>query len=227
MNITIDIETIPAQDPAVREEIRATIEPPGNISKAETIAAWHAEKKPGLIEEAWRKTSLDGSRGHIAVIGYAIEDEEPVTLYRQDWQAPGAEADVLRSFFERMQDAYHPNGGVTRPVLIGHYITGFDLIFIFQRAVILGIKPPLWIPFMAKPWDDSVYDTMPRFAGAKGSISADRLAKALGIPAKGAIDGSKVWEYVETGRIDEVAAYCADDVRMARDFHKRMTFASA
>lgn len=227
MEIYLDIETIPAQDPAVRAEIAANMEPPGNISKAETIAAWHAEKKPALIEEAWRRTALDGSRGHVVVIGFAAEDDEPQAIYREDWQAPDAERDVLTRFFAALSDAYAPNAGAARPVFIGHNITGFDLRFLFQRAVILGVKPPIFIPFQAKPWDDGVFDTMTQFSGAKGTISADRLAHALGMPGKGDMDGSKVWDAVRTGRIREVADYCCRDVATARAFHRRLTFAAA
>ena len=220
----LDIETIPAQDPAVRAEIEASMEPPGNISKAETIAAWHAEKKPALVEEVWRRTSLDGSRGHIAVIGYAVDDGEPTTLYSQDWQKPGAEADLLRAFFSCAAGLWRTNTGDTRPVIVGHNVVAFDLLFLFQRAVILSVRPPLWLPFGARPWDDGVFDTMTRFAGARGTISADRLARTFGLPGKGDIDGSKVWDYVREGRIADVAAYCARDVKAAREFHRRLTF---
>ena len=146
MEIYLDIETIPAQDPSVRAEIAATIEPPGNISKAETIAAWHAEKKPALVEEAWRRTALDGSRGHVAVIGFAIDDAEPQAIYRPDWQAPDAERDTLARFFAILADAYRPNSGGARPVFIGHNITGFDLRFLFQRAVLLSPEGLLMTP---------------------------------------------------------------------------------
>lgn len=76
MHLYLDIETIPGQRPGLRDEIAAKILPPGNISKPETIAAWEAEKKPDLVEEAFRKTSFDGSVGHICSIAYAIDDGE-------------------------------------------------------------------------------------------------------------------------------------------------------
>ena len=55
-------------------------------------------------------------------------------------------------------------------------------------------------------------------------ISLDKLCKALGLPGKGEIDGSKVWDYVRDGRIAEVADYCADDVRKVWAVYQRMTF---
>ena len=56
----LDIETIPDQTPGALEAIRASIEPPGNISKPETIAKWMEENAVAKSEEAWRKT---GARG--------------------------------------------------------------------------------------------------------------------------------------------------------------------
>lgn len=224
MNITIDIETIPAQDPSVKADILREMQPPGNLSKADTIALWHIEKKPEAAEEAWRKTSFDGALGHICVIGYAFDDEDPIALYGHDY--PHNESDMLFQFFRAIDEkiALHPN---VRPTFIGHNVIDFDLRFIFQRAVMCGIKPSIHIPFNARPWDDGVYDTMTRWAGTKDRVKLDKLARALGVGGKGDMDGSKVWDAVNEGRIAEVASYCKNDVAMTREVHRRMTFAPA
>jgi predicted PolB exonuclease-like 3'-5' exonuclease len=57
--------------------------------------------------------------------------------------------------------------------------------------------------------------------------SMDRLCRLLGIPGKGDISGADVWPMVQSGRIQEVAKYCRDDVERTRAMHKRMTFAEA
>lgn len=219
---TIDIETCPAQDPAVKAFIAANMQAPGTLSKPESIAAWHAEKKPAAAEEAWRKTSFDGGLGHICVIGIAIDDAEPIALYNRDWHA--AEAYVLAEFFRMIdaQCAQHPN---VRPVFIGHNVIEFDLRFIYQRAVVLGVKPSPHIPFNARPWgDSSVFDTMTAWAGARNTVSLDKLARVLGVGGKSDMDGSMVWDAVNAGRIDEVAEYCKADIAMTRAAYKRMTF---
>lgn len=76
MHLYLDIETIPGQRPGLRDEIAAKITPPGNYKKADTIAAWEADEKPALVEEAFRKTSFDGGVGHVVSIAYAIDDGE-------------------------------------------------------------------------------------------------------------------------------------------------------
>jgi predicted PolB exonuclease-like 3'-5' exonuclease len=68
---------------------------------------------------------------------------------------------------------------------------------------------------------------MTAWAGARNRVSLDKLCKAFGIETpKGGIDGSKVWDYVKAGKIDEVAAYCARDVEATRKVYKRLTFAN-
>lgn len=252
MDITIDIETIPSQDPAVlaafRKSVSENFKAPSTLTKEQAAAdlgitdaneikftskdtmllqwayRFKDEKTEEVAQEQWRKTSFDGAAGQIAVIGVALGDADPVTVYRDDWA--NTEAEVMREAFDLIAGAYSANSD-RRPVFVGHYVTEFDLRFIFQRAVILGIKPPAIIPFHARPWDDHVFDTMTRWAGIKGSVKLDKLCGALGIPGKDGMDGSMVWDAVRDGKIVEVAEYCANDVRMARAAYKRLTFADA
>ena len=58
MQLIFDIETIPSQHPDARAQARASIKPPGTLKKAESIAEWERESKPGAVEEAWLKTSF-------------------------------------------------------------------------------------------------------------------------------------------------------------------------
>lgn len=222
MKIVVDIETCPAQDPKVLENFIATIEPPAQYKKPESIAEWKRDQGPAAAEEKWLKTSFDGALGHICVIGVAFDDEPAQSLYSDSWHAD--EASILRKFFDLVDAkcAEHPN---VRPVFIGHHIIGFDLRFIFQRAVVLGVKPSIQIPFNARPYgDSSVYDTMTAWAGHRDTISLDKLAGVLTGKGKGDMDGSKVWETVKAGRIAEVAAYCVDDVEKTRKVYRRLNF---
>lgn len=223
-HIYFDIETAPSQDPLVRELLALDITHPANMSKPETILDWAANKKPELVDEAVKKTSFDGALGSIAVLGFAFGDEEPEAIWTPGTNPAAHERAILTSFYDRLENEVSRNYRKP-PIWVGHYITEFDLRFLFQRSVVLGIKPPPCIPFTAKPWDETVFDTLTRWAGVRGSIKLDKLAKALGLPGKQGIDGSKVADYIAAGRIDEVADYCANvDVRQVRDIHRRMTF---
>jgi len=162
------------------------------------------------------KTALDGTFGEIVVIGVAINDEAPVLFYREDWQSADREADILARFNDFLREK--ANKCNTVPQFIGHNITKFDGRFIFQRSVINAVKPYYTTS------RHNIYDTMTEWAGYGGTVSLDKLCKVLGVEQKGDIDGSKVWQYVQDGKIAEVAEYCAKDVERVRQIYKRMTF---
>lgn len=223
-HIYFDIETAPSTDPRVRELLALDITPPGNMSKPETIRQWEIDKKPDLVEEAVKKTALDGALGSLAVLGVAFGDEDPEAFWKPGTNPAAHERDILVAFYDRLDNEVSRNYRKP-PIWVGHNIAEFDLRFLFQRSVVLGIKPPSCIPFHAKPWDDEVFDTMGRWAGARNTVKMDKLARALGLPGKEGLDGSKVADYIAAGRIAEVADYCANvDVRQVRDIHRRMTF---
>lgn len=220
--IYLDLETIPVADMAIIAEIEAGVKPPGNLKKAETIAAWERDEKPAAVLEAVRKTGLDGTYGSICCIGFAVDDEPVECSF-------GNEEDVLRNFFRWLEGAARISDYTDRQsaVFVGHNILSFDLRFLWQRCVVNGIRPPAFIPFNAKPWDGKVLDTMTAWNPERERrISLDKLCLALGVPSsKGDMDGSKVAEYWQAGRHQEVAAYCMADVEAVRQCHKRMVFA--
>jgi DNA polymerase elongation subunit (family B) len=217
MNLYVDIETIPSQSPEVHAAIAETITPPGNISKAETIAAWNAEKKPALIKEAIAKTALDGSVGHICCIGLAANGSDPMSHSIENVADEARVLDhVLNGIAVKSLDPIR---------IVGHNVIGFDIRFIWQRAIVLGVHVPSWFPRDPKPWSGEVFDTMLAFAGQRGMISLDRLCRALGIPGKDDIDGSMVASLWEAHRSDDIARYCMDDVERTRAVHRRMAVA--
>ena len=223
MNLFIDIETIPSQ----RKDAKAGIDvsAPANYVKTETIEKWEAEKKPALVEKEYQKFGLDGALGEIICIAYAFDNEEPLVIGRKVGEPEG---DMLSNFMIALNNRKF--AGLGRPETfkwIGHYITGFDLRFIWQRCVVNGIKPMVNIPIDAKPWEtDLVFDTMTQWTGIKksGTGKLDKICKALGHKGKDGLDGSKVWEYIKAEKYDEVFDYCKDDVEMTRFLYNRINF---
>ena len=217
--LTIDIETIPAQRKDIHAYIAKNVKHPGTISKPETIAKWNEESRPAAIEEAINKTGLDGAFGKVVCVGLAIDDADPICIY-------GIDENVLLTGLNRWLSAIQPKEYLTTTV-VGHNVSAFDLRFLMQRHIVNGIKPHQIIKLAAgaKPWEsERVYDTMVQFAGVGNRISLDKLCMALDLPGKGDVTGADVWPMVQAGRLDEVAAYCIDDVRKTRDVFKRMTF---
>ena len=212
INVYLDIETIPCQSAEYRTRVREGIKPPGTIKKPENILQWLEENAETATDEAVAKTSFDPAYGHICCIGWAIGDEPAQTALIG--ASLDNEASVIDEFFDAL-----PKMGMAK--FIGHYITGFDLRFIMCRAIVLGVKIPSIWPRDPKPWDQSVFDTMVAWAGARGTISQDRLCEALDLPGKGDFDGSMVAAAWANGEHDRIAEYCRSDVETVRAIHRR------
>ena len=222
-SVFCDVETIPEQpEDEAKALIAETIKPPAAMKKEETIADWHsgagkyAGAKDKAIDDEYRKGSLDGAKGQICSIAFAVEDGDVISMSTD----LGDDGGLLFEFFVDL-DLMLKN---RPPFFIGHYIGGFDLKFLFHRAVILGIKPPFELPFSGRH-GTHFYDNMIAWAGYKDRISQDNLCKALGIEGKpGDICGANVLDHYRAGGIDRIEEYNAHDVEQAREIYKRLNF---
>ena len=220
-----DVETIPAQDPAIKDDLAAAVTAPGQYKKPESIAEWLKDNRDSEAEAAWLKTSFDGGVGHAVCIGWAIGDA-PANVYRVHVNAPNGDRDaekaMLEEFFTTLEDAGHVQ-------LVGHNIVGFDIPFLWKRAMVLGVKPPFNFPRNPKPWSELIADTMLLWdATQRAGGSMDRICRLMGIPGKGDFGGADVWPAIRDEGIaglSKVAEYCLGDVERTRAMHKRMTFA--
>lgn len=222
--IFFDIETLPTVDPAVMADIAAGLRHPASMKKAHTIASWEANDKPGAVLEAIAKTSFDGGYGRLASVAWCVGDGEIVagTSAGPDGYEERIERILIEGFFETLHAVRAENR--LPPRMAGHFITGFDLRFLWHRAIVLGIRPPDWWPVDARSWDSSkVHDTMTMWAGGRDHIGQDRLARILGIRGKSDVDGSQVAALWEAGEYERIRVYNADDVRCCREIWCRIT----
>ena len=169
-------------------------------------------KNPGTFEEFLAGTGLDGAFGRIACISYAFNDDKPKTI-------SGKESLILQKFWEVAK---------TADLFIGFNILDFDLRFIYQRSVILGVRPTLDLNF-ARYRSSPIFDVMREWSKWEShNISLDTLAKALGLKSSkdGAINGSNVEKAYEEGRLKEIYDYCERDVELTRKIYNRLTFRS-
>lgn len=200
----LDIETIPADESKydILKEIHAR--------KLERHKPGINAKPPETFEEYLESTGLDGAFGRICCLCYAIDDQKVQTLY-------GDEARILIEFWQIAEKV---------DLFVGFNVMDFDLRFIYQRSIILGIKPSRQLNF-AKYRSDPIYDIMWEWAKWNNSrISLDTLAKALGIPSSkgGEIEGRNVAQAYRDGRIREICEYCVKDVEVTRAIYHRVTF---
>ena len=107
---------------------------------------------------------------------------------------------------------------------VGHNIISFDLPFIFQRCLAHSLK--------ARPFVNlsdynvrGVFDTMHRWwLGSRRNVSLDDIAWALGIESSktAEVEGSKVFDLYQAGRLDLIREYNLNDVRVTRKVYERM-----
>lgn len=197
----LDCETIPDQSEGALERAKESIKIPANYKNPDTIAQYIKDN----AQEAWEKTALCGWKGHVACI-VANDEKWKVTDIKD-------EKYLLNHFFRFREES----------TLVGHAIIGFDIPFLTKRALVLGVKLPpehIW-PRNLKPWDNRVFDTMLQLGNGKEFISLDNLARNLGIKGKGNTTGKQVHYMWQQGLHDEIAEYCADDVRIVREIHER------
>lgn len=208
----IDIETLPTDSVQVKAHILATLKPPGNMSKPETIQKWLDD--PANLNNAIAKTSLHGKFGQIACIGIAGNTGEPEII-------SGPEVEILNRFIELVR--YEHEGGTYQVhELIGHNSDDFDLPFISQRMIVNGMGP--LYPFDSKPFDKSTFDTEVMFLGnPRDYLSLVDLCMALGVDKPlDEIDGSQVAAAWADGRQDQVFAHCRSDVIATRACYFKM-----
>lgn len=215
--VFFDIETIPTQRADERDRIAAEVrEHNASLKKP------HADDVvEGLIDEAWRKTALDGAFGEVVAI--CADCPEHGETFARGRVVDQSERALLGSFFSWLGAVDETTQGSIR--LVGHNAVGFDRPFLRQRALVLELDCPGVIARPLKPWDAADVDTMLMWTlGSYGkTISLAKLCRALGVDGKTAgMDGSKVWDLVREGRIDEVVSYCAADVAAVRACYLRM-----
>lgn len=205
-----DIETLPAEE-----------------SKHEALRYLY-EKKKGkkggaltTFEEFVGNTSFDGAYGRVFCIAVAVDDGEI-----QYFCNPDNEKKTIEQFWQVA-------AGVD--LFVGHNIMSFDLRFLMQRSIVLGVKPswqteemraPKYLGF-ARYRNSPIFDTMQEWVNwdYSKSPSLEHVALALDIPTpKDGIDGSQVHSFYKAGKIQEICDYCKRDVDVTRRIYKRMMF---
>jgi hypothetical protein len=227
---TIDIETIPV--PAFKERAAYRLERSMHRGKmSEEQQGRYFEDQSAEEERAYRSGSLVATFGRVLsigvhigpVAGIAIEgvdlaESEHVFGIDSDGQLQ-SEQQALADFLELTKD-FDPDVDE----IVGHNIIGFDLPFIFQRCVVRGIAVRPFVN-LAEFNVRGVYDTMHHWwLGAKNRVALDDLAWALEIESSKTdeIEGSKVFELYQAGRLSEIREYNLNDVRLTRKVYERM-----
>ncbi len=216
-----DIETIPAGEES-RNTLTYLYE-----RKVKKVKDKDPEKEVESLEQFIENTAFDGSFGRVLCISYAVNDDETRTICN-----PDNEKKTLEDFWFIAKQI---------DLFVGHNIMEFDLRFLLQRSMILGVQPT-WNRFESKGLTKykidqflsfarysnyPIFDTMQEWSSwGNSKVGLEHVALALGIPTpKGeGIDGSEVYNFFKAGKVKEICEYCMRDVETTRAVYKRMTF---
>lgn len=207
--IFLDIETLPAGEES-HAVLKVLFEKKGkeNEEFADFVA----------------RTTFDGAFGRILCIGYAVDDAPAENFYNEN-----DEKKTLEQFWNLVKSLSVPKsgyGGMDYGIqFIGHNVMDFDLRFIYQRSIILGVRPSADLGF-ARYRNYPIYDTMKEWVKwSNGTVGLETLALSMGIPTpKEGIDGSQVAAFFEAGKVKDILEYCKRDVQTTRAVYQRMTF---
>jgi hypothetical protein len=207
--IFLDIETLPAGKES-EEALKVIFEKKG--------------KEGETFEEFVGRTNFDGAYGRILCIGYAVDDNPAENFYNEN-----NEKETLRQFWELIKSISTPPRSMQYPdygvLFVGHNVMDFDLRFIYQRSIVLGVRPTIDLNF-ARYRSYPIYDTMKEWSKwSNGAVGLEYLALALGIPSpKDGIDGSQVAKFYEDGKVKDILKYCKRDVETTRAVYQKMVF---
>lgn len=169
------------------------------------------KKVDGDVAKFIEETSFNGAFGRIACISYAINNGSIATL-------SGDEKKILQDFWEIAKNVN---------LFVGFNIMDFDMRFIYQRSMILGIKPTQDLIF-AKYRNFPIYDVFCEWTkwaySKKGTLHELAIAFGFESSKTGEIEGKEVAKAYEDGRINEICKYCEKDVEVTRKIYYRMTF---
>ncbi|MEK6321437.1 MAG: ribonuclease H-like domain-containing protein [Acidobacteriota bacterium] len=227
---TIDIETIPVL--AFKERAAQRLNRAMNLGKMnEEQQERYFEDQAAEEERAYRSGSLAATSGRVlsiavhigTVAGVEIEgveqgESEDVLGIDAEGQEQ-SEQQALTDFLALMR-SFDPD----IDEIVGHNVIGFDLPFIFQRCLVNNIRFRSFVN-LSEFNVRGVYDTMHRWwLGAKNRVALDDIAWALGIESSKTdeIDGSRVFELYQAGRLGEIREYNLNDVRVTRKVYERM-----
>ena len=206
VDVFLDIETIPSKDKPKAKDIKY----PKNYTNRETIKKYQENK----VDEEHRKQSLVSHKGKIFCISFAIDNEEPVSVYNID-----NEEQLMRDFEKLFKEKLKGN---TTVKLIGFNIAKFDLKWIYQRLWKYDIKQMGYL--LPLRMGQYLIDLMYAFSLAdyKDMVSMDNVAKFFGIEGKGDITGKDVYPMYLDGKYEEIVKYCEADVNLTRKIYKKM-----
>ncbi|HEX8351591.1 MAG TPA: hypothetical protein VF611_01610 [Pyrinomonadaceae bacterium] len=222
MTIFFDIETVPPEE-SVRGRVLEEVKHEVKEGKLVLSANQQVDQ---VADERFRRLALCGEEGRVLVVGMIVE-RGGETVKRcligcdQQRRFHMDEARTIRGFWAALRDF-----DCGYDLLVGHNVLDFDLMFLYKRSVIFGVRPTVNFP-AARYRSRPVYDTMCEWERwGRGRVGLGRLAVALRLESSktAAVNGANVYDNFIAGRHEEIADYCGRDVELVRAVYHRMLY---
>lgn len=222
-NIVVDIETIPQDFAALLRDLQEYVWQRAvcrELDQAPDLDTFLAD--PAAASRAAARTLLETwmvfrpEFGHVICVAWGV-DEPALEVRTLVARTVDEEPDLLRQLWQAIAAVRGPRRWVTYNGL------EFDLPYLLRRSALLGIEVPILAPLRRYALGEH-YDVMQALANWK---PGDRLplriaARLFGLAKADGLDGAGVHEAWRAGRIEAVAAYCAQDARITYDLFRRL-----
>jgi predicted PolB exonuclease-like 3'-5' exonuclease len=204
-----DIETAAQSEETLRAQMPA-FKAASNLKDPEKIAADIEEKKAKYISQA----ALSPLTGRVIAVGFKHSHDGPVVglIHGED------EKVVLTHACEAINRLI-----ANRIRCVGFNIHGFDLPFLRFRAMVHGIKTPLWTTYNGRSyWASHFRDLLPELVMGRdfAGYNLNAVCKALGFQGKTG-DGAFFYEMYKADK-QKALDYLENDLKATEALGKRM-----
>jgi len=151
----------------------------------------------------------------VVAIACALREEETFRCWSLGSSSDGEE-ELIRRFFDGIEKY--------TPQLVSWNGGGFDLPVLHYRCLVHGIAAPRYWEWGDDDRDFRGNNYVSRYHRRhidlmdllgmyqpRNYVPLDQLSRLAGFPGKLGMDGSKVWEAYQGGRIEEIRNYCETD----------------
>lgn len=224
--LALDIETVAGRPEDVERYLRMHYQVPGNRKTPQAIGE-HA------LEWAAKKRTQAGLLDQARVICVSLHSELGTRVLHCLREEPLREESTGKGWIEGFATRHAMLVALRfaldevvgeETVLVGHNIRGFDLPKLRWSYVAEGLRLPAALAG-EQPVFDSMREYGRRFSMVdKPFVALADLLEEFGLPNhKGELDGSRIQEFHDAGRFDEILAYALQDAAVEASLFLRMT----